>query len=216
MLKIIEDFFSDDEIQQIKSYWEKNKENTVVFYHDGEVIYDRKLPIPDGTPELNMIEDKIRKVFPNFVSNKSVIQEQVKPHNIHIDEYGTDGVSEPYTFVVALETVSEFKTMVWKTVVQTNQLLGKFAEAWGADKDTLEKKSNISKTEDLEHTYDTNQNDYMCDYLELDGIYQYRAGSACVFPANQLHCSSNWTKYPKFKTRQLLQIHLLVPKNVVQ
>ena len=57
-------------------------------------------------------------------------------------------------------------------------------------------------------TYDENQNDYMCDYLTLDGIYTYKAGNGCLFNARQMHCTNNWTKYKKFKYRELLQIHL--------
>ena len=58
---------------------------------------------------------------------------------------------------------------------------------------------------------DENQNDYMCDYLTLDGIYTYKKGSGCLFDARQFHCTSNWPKYKKFKNRELLQIHVTVP-----
>ena len=74
--------------------------------------------------------------------------------------------------------------------------------------------SNISEIEDLEHTYDANQEAYMADYLTLDKIYTYQTGTACLFDATQLHCTSNWIKYNKFPHRELLQIHVTTSEPV--
>jgi hypothetical protein len=108
-----------------------------------------------------------------------------------------------------LDTVPEFKTIVWKETAASNAKLHEYIANWGQHR--TEKISDISQTEDLEHTYDENQNDYMCDYLTLDGIYTYKEGSGCLFDARQFHCTSNWPKYKKFKNRELLQIHVTVP-----
>jgi hypothetical protein len=107
-----------------------------------------------------------------------------------------------------MDTVPEFKAIIWKEKCWDNQQLHKFVEQWGKLKPIKKKTSNISELEDLEHTLDENQQSYMADYLTLDSIYTYQAGTACLFDATQLHCTSNWKKYNKFPYSELLQIHV--------
>jgi hypothetical protein len=98
---------------------------------------------------------------------------------------------------------------VWKEKSWDNAELHIFVNQWGKLRKLKKKVSNISEVEDLEHTYDKNQESYMADYLNLDGIYSYKAGTAVLFDATQLHCTSNWKKYNEFPYRELLQIHIL-------
>ncbi len=70
------------------------------------------------------------------------------------------------------------------------------------------------ETEDLEHTISPVQNIYIADYLTLDGVFTYKAGSCCLFDASQLHCTNNWRKYVQFSDRQLLQIHVLSKEKI--
>jgi hypothetical protein len=97
---------------------------------------------------------------------------------------------------------------VWKEKCWDNDALHAYVTEWGKLRRLKKKLSNISETEDLEHTYDENQESYMADYLTLDGTYSYKAGNGVLFDATQLHCTSNWKKYEEFPHRELLQIHV--------
>jgi hypothetical protein len=108
-----------------------------------------------------------------------------------------------------MDSVPEFKAIIWKEKCWDNNGLHEFVSQWGKMKRFKKPVSDISQTQDLEHTYDTNQEAYMADYLTLDGIYTYQTGTACLFDATQLHCTSNWVKYNKFPYRELLQIHVV-------
>jgi hypothetical protein len=98
---------------------------------------------------------------------------------------------------------------VWKEIVKSNADLANYVKLWNLKRHKLTKVSTIRNEQDLEHTYDENAQDYLCDYLNLDGIFEYQAGSGVLFNGRQLHCTSNWLKYKKFKSRELLQIHVV-------
>jgi hypothetical protein len=127
------------------------------------------------------------------------------------DDYGIEKYPDipMYTYIFALDTVPEFKTIVWKEIVKSNADIPNYLKLWNLKRHKLPKTSSISADQDLEHTYDENAQAYLCDYLNLDGIFEYQAGSGVLFNGRQLHCTSNWLKYKKFKSRELLQIHVV-------
>jgi hypothetical protein len=159
---------------------------------------------------MSIIKRIVGKYFKNINTIWGAYQRQNFAHQIHIDDYGAkEGIKGYiYTFIFSLNTEPRFKTIVWKEECFSNKQLHEYVEQWGKEHRILKKKSNISETHDLEHTYDTNQQEYMCDYLDLDGVYTYEAGSGVLFSAKQFHCTSNWPKYPDIPYRDLLQIHV--------
>jgi len=209
-MKIIDAIITDDQITALKSYWENNSDKRYVNWTDGDQLIDMRCVISPFAPEFQIIKSIVAKDFPITSKIWSAYQQQTFAHNIHIDDYESENDNPTFTYVIALDTVPEYKTIVWKETTASNEELHKYVANWAQTK--KEKTSNISQTEDLEHTYDQNQLDYMCDYLTLDGIFAYKAGSGCLFNARQLHCTSNWTKNPDLKNRELLQIHVVVPK----
>ena len=200
---------SELEISQFKNYWNNNQDKTYINWKVDDKVLDKRLVISKQNPLYTIIEKIVHKYIPNENKIWAALQRQSFAHQIHIDDYGSDAPAYRYTFVFSLDTNPKFKTFVWKERMWNNEALGKFLTRWGETKQLLAKKSNLSFTEDLEHTFDENQNDYLCDYLELDAIYTYEAGSGVLFHADQLHCTSNWIKYSEITHRDLLQIHVI-------
>lgn len=208
-MKIIENAFNQEQLQIFKNYWANNQTKTYVNWElDGEVL-DRRLILNESGPEFSLVKEVVLKDFTNPIQIWSAYQRQNFCHHIHIDDYGDDTPFFRYTYVFSLDTVPEFNTIVWKEAAHNNDALKEHVGEWGKQRLLLSKKSNISETQDLEHTYDENQEDYFCDYLTLDGIYNYKAGCGVLFGATQYHCTSNWRKYPQFNYRELLQVHVL-------
>lgn len=207
---LLQNVITQSEIDTFKKYFLDNFErNYVNWVQDGQII-DHRLIIRENSPEFDIIRRIASLNFPNPHKVWSAYQRQSQPHQIHIDDYeSTNKGMQRYTYILAMDTVPEFKAIVWKEKCWDNEELHKFVTDWGRMRRFKKKISNISQIEDLEHTFDSNQQDYMCDYLELDGIYTYQTGTACLFDATQLHCTSNWLKYKKFPYRELLQIHVL-------
>lgn len=205
---LLDQIISDSEISAFKQYFQNNFDKKFVNWQNGDDIIDHRLKIDKNSPEFKIIDRIIKNNFSDPVEVWSAYQRQTNPHSIHIDDYGSDSKLFRYTYILAMDTVPEFKAIVWKETCWNNDALHTFVEQWGKMRKFKKKISNISETEDLEHTFEENQQSYMADYLTLDGIYTYQTGTACLFDATQLHCTSNWKKYNKFPYRDLLQIHV--------
>jgi hypothetical protein len=199
---------SVEEIQIFKNYWNNNQDSAYINWVQDNQVLDRRLTIEPDSPEMSIIKRIVGKYFDKIDDLWSAYQRQNFCHNIHIDDYGNEQDGFIYTFVLSLDTEPRFKTIVWKEQCASNEELHKYINRWGEERASIAKKTNISDIEDLDHTYDENQQDYMCDYLDLDGVYTYKAGSGVLFNAKQFHCTSNWKKYSDIPYRDLLQIHV--------
>jgi hypothetical protein len=207
---LFQDIITQDEIQCFKKYFADRLGDLELHWsQDGQEVSHR-VNIDHNSAEFNVIRRIVERTFPKFDHVWSGYQRQNQPQNIHVDEYYGHQERSPYryTYVLAMDTVPEFKTFVWKETCWNKSEVDKFVMDWGRTRRFTKKISNISETEDLEHTFDLNQEDYMCDYLNLDGIYPYKSGTACLFRSNQLHCTSNWIKHKHLLSRELLQIHV--------
>jgi hypothetical protein len=200
---------TQEEINSFKQFFQDYQSKKYVNYQIGDQIIDHRLIIPTDSPLFDIIKRIVATNFSNPIHYWSAYQQQTVPHNIHIDDYGIEEKHLRYTYILAMDSVPEFKAIIWKEKCWDNDALHTFVEQWGKMKKFKKKTSNISEVEDLEHTFDSNQDSYMADYLTLDGVYTYQVGTACLFDASQLHCTSNWVKYNKFPHRELLQIHVL-------
>jgi hypothetical protein len=209
----LDNIVSEEEIVLFKQYFQNNFDKKYINWQVGDEIIDHRLPIDKNSLEFQIIRRIVANNFSDTVDIWSAYQRQTNPHGIHIDDYGSDHPSLfRYTYILAMDTEPKFNAIIWKEKAWDNDKLHTFVAQWGKTKNLKKKVSNISETEDLEHTFDKNQESYMADYLTLDGIYSYKKGTGVVFDATQLHCTSNWKKYKEFRYRELLQIHVLCNK----
>lgn len=209
-MKFLNNVLSTEQINLFKQYWDDNPDQRFVNWKIGDEVLDNRMTVSPDSILWKIVTDIVSQDFSDTVEIWSGLQSQRFAHNIHVDDYGKEKYPDipMYTYVFALDTVPEFKTIVWKDVVKSNADMLNYLKLWNLKRRKLPKTS-ISAEQDLEHTYDENAQDYLCDYLKLDGIFEYQAGSGVLFNGKQLHCTSNWTKHKKFKSRELLQIHVV-------
>lgn len=206
----LDNVISNEEIAVFKQNFLDNFDKKYVNWSMEQDVIDYRYSIEKTSPQFKIVQRIVGKNFARPIKIWAAYQRQSLPHNIHIDDYESEKTDYfRYTYILAMDTVPEFKAIIWKETCWDNNKLHEFVEHWGRTRRFKKPVSDISATQDLEHTYDANQQDYMADYLTLDGIYTYRTGTACLFNATQLHCTSNWVKYNKFDYRELLQIHVL-------
>lgn len=207
---LLDQLISESEIQMFKNYFLDNFDKKWVNWKlDGKTI-DHRQTIEKTSPQFKIVQRIVGKNFARPIKIVAAYQRQSLPDNIHIDDYESENTEHfRYTYILAMDTVPEFKAIIWKETCWNNDALHKFVHKWGNTRRFKKTLSNISEIEDLEHTYDVNQQSYLADYLTLDGIYSCKIGTGCLFNATQLHCTSNWTKYKKFSHGELLQIHVL-------
>jgi hypothetical protein len=217
-MKILHDALTLIQVELFKTYWNTNQKQVQVnwgsenhFYESISKNLDVRLRIDSKSHEWEIIRNL---VFQNFDSEKvkgiyCAYQQQDLPHNLHIDDYGKNSEYYRYTYIIALDSIPEFKAIIFKEEDNDNDIFSNRIQDWGRIKKILSKKNELSQTQDIDHTIDQNQLAYLAEYLTLDGVFEYQAGSAVLFKATQIHCSSDWIKYKKFKHRHLLQIHVL-------
>ena len=209
-MQTFKNLIGTEQIARFKQFWTDKKDRVYVNYEVDDGVIDHRLQVVPQDPEHQIIEGIVRAIHPNATDIWSALQRQSRAHNIHIDDYSMQTPHPTWTYVIALDTIPEFKTIVFKEKSGSNE---KMVEEWFMtwNPDTAVRVSNISETEDLEHTQDPHNGKYITDYLNLDGIFSYQAGDGVLFETIQLHCTSNWNKYPQYTMRELLQIHYTVP-----
>jgi hypothetical protein len=208
---IIDRAITDDQINCVRTYVNDHPASKYVNWIEKDTAIDTRWRLNLKDLKLYFITSLVNEYFNSWDKIWSAYQIQTNPHNIHIDEYGKTFWPEVkcWTFILAFDTVPEFKTLIWKEEFRDGQSLSKWIEdQWTVNKANMPK-TTVSKDYDLEHTYDENNEDYLADYLTPEGVFQYKKGSAVLFDGNKLHCTSNWKKYPQFDRRELLQIHVL-------
>lgn len=197
-----------EEVKMFQDYWKNNQDRSYVNWQLGDEILDQRLVIEKGTPEFAVVKRIVDKYFTSVHAVWAAHQIQTFAHHIHVDEYWVGKPGYVYTFIFSMNTEPRFKTYVWKECAYDGQEVHKMVHNWGENRQLFPRKNCMSVFEDLEHTYDENQDAYFCDYLDVDGVYSYEIGSGALFKATQLHCTSNWKKYPDIEYRELLQIHV--------
>lgn len=217
---IIPDILSADEVLIMKQHWAEHHEQAYInWIQDDGSLVDHRLLIyhtPHFTTQLSGIIDRlIDQTFDTtkIVSRWAAIQRQTNPHGAHVDDFGleqqqADSTLRMYTYIIALDTVPEFKAIVWKERAASNDEMIRMLPTFAR------RTSDLSDREDLEHVCRVWADDLpdgisLGDALALDGIFQYRSGWACLFDGKQIHTTSNWRKYGQHTHRDLLQIHVL-------
>ena len=209
-MKYLENALTHDECQLFQDFWKKNEAGrSYVNWAIGDKVLDRRLRVLPHEPEWEIIQRVVSQNFKSTVDVWAAYQKQFFAHNLHIDDYAKEQDLPTYTFVLSVITEPRFRTILWKETAAHNEAMQTEVRKWHVLRDKMTKVSNISETEDLEHTPGEEDKTYFVDYLHLDGIFSYRAGDGVLFNARQYHCTSNWTKYPEFDSREFLQIHVV-------
>lgn len=212
-MKLLENVLSAEDIGMFKKYWNDNHQHAYVNgrptgIHPGIGVHDhidRRLLIKENTQVYAILEKIVKAHLPDETYFWGNYQRQATAHSLHVDEYGKDRPNMTYTIIFALDDQPKFKALIFKEIFNSCQDIEPYLE----EKLKGSKISDISKTEDLDHCTDLhNATKNYCDWLELDGIFSYKAGDAVLFDTNQIHVTSYWNKYPELHSRDLVQIHI--------
>jgi hypothetical protein len=204
----LENVLTSEEIQIFKNYWNEHNSQSYInafatVNHPSKERADhidrRLLIVPDSEP-YNILKRLVEQYFPVDTYFWANYQRQSMGHQLHVDEYGKNRQEPTWTIILALDTEPKFKAIIFKDLCNSCDEM--YQMLFDRQKNS-QKVSNITKVEDLEHNIPE-----LCDYMELDGIFEYKAGCGVLFDTNQVHCSSHWTKYPEFKYRDLVQLHI--------
>ena len=213
MFEVFKNTISNEVLDEFTEYFISHPEKHYASYVNNEgVTVSHRCDIHQSSTLYKHIKDIASRHFSQFQVYGGY-QRQSHPHSLHIDE-NSNGKEKylNYTLVIPILTDHRIKTYVFKEQFRDNldlrERTAKLRKLMSMGAASKLKKSNISETEDLEHTYEKADKDYLANYLDLDGIFQYERNSYVLFNSNQIHCSSNWRKYPEYTTKDILQIHI--------
>ena len=215
-MRLLDNELSDSDIQVLRNYWNDNNQYAYVNgrpqgMHPDVGRYphiDQRLLIKPDTEAYKILEQIVEKYFPKGTIFWANYQRQICPHDLHVDEYGRGRQEQTWTMIFALDTEPRFKVYVFEELFDSCADI----EPWFEQRVKQAPVSDFSTREDTEHNLDPYlRGANRCDYLTLDGIWSYKAGSGVMFDTNQIHTTSYWVKYPDLVTRDLVQLHIGVP-----
>ena len=94
------------------------------------------------------------------------------------------------------------KTVVWKETAIGQQELNKIFQRFVNDRGSFPSQPSISRQIDLTNCWLGRPS--IVDFLELDGIAEWCAGSVFKFSRQQLHASNNYKKFVEHKDYVLI------------
>lgn len=171
---------------------------------------DTRTRIMAGTDAFAEVKKLCLKHFPGTEDEQiyANYQRQANPTFMHVDEYGKDRIQKTWTIIIPMHTDERLSVVLFKEIFNSNEDLQEMVKAFPYD--TSVKKNNVSQQVPLDHTPFNykKEDDYLADYLDLDGIFKYKLGDYVLFDTNQLHCSSNFKVYKEYEHKDLVQIHI--------
>jgi len=197
-------------IDLCKKLWVTDQNRKFVNWYDSDDqskfdadIIDERIEILPGSNEFKMLSNIVKEIRPEASKIWAAYQRQSKPHNIHLDDL--EGFTE--TMVIPLNHDPLAKVLVWKQKFESVERFRNFLSEWGSHEDAIPVNPNLHNEYDIDHTRDPNNGRYLGEYMELLGDFSYDLGTINHFPSFNLHCSSDWTKIPNQKFKELVIIH---------
>jgi hypothetical protein len=185
MITISDQLLSQPQVDQLKEFWNQNQDRVKTKFYGPEISKpDLRLIIHQHDDVYKLIKHVVDSMLPDQPKFYSAYERQHNPTPLHIDP------TSVYTFIISLDEDPRLKTLVWKEHFKSNEHWQNFVYSW--QKPEIEPDFKISTAYPISHTYDENKELYLADYLTLDGVFEYRLGTAACFLGHQVHCSGNW------------------------
>jgi hypothetical protein len=125
---VLDQVITQKEIDSFKQFFQDYQSKKYINYQIGDQVIDHRLTIPTDSPLFDIIKRIVASNFSNPIHYWSAYQQQTVPHNIHIDDYGSDQKHLRYTYILAMDSVPEFKAIIWKEKCWDNNALHTFVE----------------------------------------------------------------------------------------
>jgi hypothetical protein len=215
-MKIYDQLINESEIAILKDFFKNHQDKKYANWAVNDNIIDNRITINPNSAEFDIVRKIVSIKFNNPKLVWAAYQRANGSHNTHIDP-GDDGnhiENYRYTIIVAMDTNPDFKTLIWCEKFSSVDEWVSYIHQWGENRQLINKTSVISQLEALDHTFDANQNDYIVDYLTLDGVFTYTSGSGVLFDARQVHCTNDWRKFG-YTHRDLLTIHIINETEII-
>jgi len=217
MLTVFENAVTADEIAYLQQQFAQLK-NTVEFndeyfitnpdeIHDLYNSQDSKLVQQERVdirpyPVADVIRSIVNRILPNPLKSSIPIMfsRSVYPVGIHTDT--DERAHTGHTIMIPLTFDDRIKTLTWKETAIGQSGLDTIFQRFQSDINSFTQQSQISQQLDLRNCWLSQPS--IVDFLELDGMAEWRAGSIFKFERKQLHASNNYKAFVDFKDYVLI------------
>jgi len=153
-------------------------------------------------PVAQFIRSIVNKILPAPLKDSIPIMfsRSVYPVGIHTD---TNIEScQGHTIMIPLTFDARIKTVVWQETAVGQQELNKIFQRFNSNIESFQPQPRISDQMDLRNCWLAQPS--IVDFLQLDGMAEWRAGSIFKFSRRQLHASNNYREFVEFKDYVLI------------
>jgi len=211
MLEIFKNAITTDEIThlqeqfaQLKStvefddrYYITSKDDIRELYNlDSESLIQQQRVSVLKYPVADFVRNIVNRILPNPLKNsvRIMFSRSFYPVGIHVDvQKNEDG----HTLMIPLTFDTRIKTLVWKETATGQQDLNSIFHRFQTNINSFQPQSKISDQLDLRNCWLGRPP--IVDFLELDDMAEWQAGSIFKFERRQLHASNNYKAFVDFK-----------------
>jgi len=217
MLTVFENTVTADEIaylqQQFAQFKNTLKFEEAYFITNSDVLHDlynsqasrlvqqERVDIRSH-PVADVIRNIVNRILPNSLKPdiRILFSRSVYPVGIHTDTSEQERTG--HTIMIPLTFDDRIKTLTWKETAIGEKELNSIFHQFQTNIRSFTRRSKISRELDLRNCWLSQPS--IVDFLELDGIAEWRAGSIFKFERKQLHASNNYKAFVDFKDYVLI------------
>ena len=172
---------------------------------DSESLIQQERVSINAYPVAESVRNIVNRVLPNPLKTSTPIMfsRSVYPVGIHTDTDERD--HEGHTIMIPLTSDPRIKTLVWRETAIAQSGLNEIFHRFQTDRKSFQPQPRISNKFDLRNCWLDQPS--IVDFLQLDGLAEWRAGSIFKFSRQQLHASNNYREFVKFKDYVLIHNH---------
>jgi len=153
-------------------------------------------------PVAELVRSIVNRILPNPLKDSIPIMfsRSVYPVGIHTDTDEND--HQGHTIMIPLTSDPRIKTVVWRETAVAQSGLNAIFQRFQTDLKSFQPQPRISNKFDLRNCWMGRPS--IVDFLQLDGVAEWRTGSIFKFERQQLHASNNYREFVEFKDYVLI------------
>lgn len=173
-----------------------------LYKSQGESLIQQERVSINAYPVAESVRRIVNRILPKPLKPSTLIMfsRSVYPIGIHTD---TDEKNlKGHTIMIPLTSDERIKTLVWKETALTQKGLNEIFQRFQTDLKSFQPQPRISNKFDLRNCWMGRPS--IVDFLQLDGVAEWRAGAIFKFARQQLHASNNYREFVEFKDYVLI------------
>jgi len=185
------------------TYLITNPDEIRELYHlESESLIQQERVSINAYPVAELVRSIVNRILPAPLKDSISIMfsRSVYPVGIHTDTDERD--HQGHTIMIPLTSDDRIKTLVWQETAIAQKGLNEIFHRFQTDIKSFTPQPRISNKLNLRNCWMGRPS--IVDFLQLDGVAEWRTGSIFKFERQQLHASNNYREFVDFKDYVLI------------